>query len=44
MYIIRHYSAIHIWSSSRLVSQGYNKDSLDGLEIGQFALEIVKIF
>uniref|UniRef100_T1INP0 Cas1p 10 TM acyl transferase domain-containing protein n=1 Tax=Strigamia maritima TaxID=126957 RepID=T1INP0_STRMM len=31
-------SAVHIWSSSRLVSQGYNLDSEDGLHIGKIAL------
>ena len=34
-------SPVNIWSSSRLVSQAFNKDSTDGLHIGPFALEIV---
>jgi hypothetical protein len=38
--VYRHYSPVNIWSSSRLVSQGFNKDSSDGLLIGPFALEI----
>lgn len=37
-------SPVNIWSSSRLVSQAYNKDSSDGIHIGQFALEIVTSF
>jgi hypothetical protein len=36
-----YHSPINIWSSSRLVSQAYNRDSQDGLNIGPFALEIV---
>ena len=36
-----YYSPIQVWSSSRLVSQAYNKDSSDGLKIGPFALNIV---
>ncbi len=36
-----YHSPINIWSSGRLVSQAYNKDSPDGLNIGPFALEIV---
>ena len=39
-----YYSPIQVWSSSRLVSQAYNKDSLDGLKIGSFALNIVILF
>ena len=34
-----YYSPINIWSSSRLVSQGYNADSRDGYELGSFALD-----
>ena len=29
---------VHVWSSSRLVSQGFNDDSLDGLHMGDVAL------
>lgn len=29
---------VHIWSSSRLVSQGYSHDQKDGLHMGQIAL------
>lgn len=29
---------VHLWSSSRLVSQGYNYDQLDGLHMGDVAL------
>ena len=36
-----YYSPITVWSSSRLVSQAFNKDSPDGLKIGPFALNIV---
>jgi hypothetical protein len=36
-----YYSPIQVWSSSRIVSQAYNKDSSDGLKIGPFALSIV---
>lgn len=39
----RYYSPIKIWSSSRLVSQAFNKDSPDGFHIGPYALEIVNI-
>lgn len=35
-----YYSPIQIWSSSRLVSQAFNKDSPDGFHIGPYALEI----
>lgn len=35
---ILRYSKVHIWSSSRLVSQGYNQDQKDGLHMGQVAL------
>lgn len=34
-------SPINTWSSARLVSQAYSKDSPDGLQIGPFALDIV---
>jgi hypothetical protein len=34
-------SPINIWSSSRLVSQAFNKDSPNGVQIGPFALKIV---
>lgn len=39
-----YYSPIQVWSSSRIVSQAYNKDSSDGLKIGPFALSIVSFF
>jgi len=39
-----YYSPIQVWSSSRIVSQAYNKDSSDGLKIGPFALSIVSIY
>ena len=43
--ILRNHSPVNIWSSSRLVSQAYNKDSSDGIHIGPFALDILfKIF
>lgn len=29
---------VHLWSSSRLVSQGYNRDQTDGLHMGDVAL------
>lgn len=32
------YSSVFVWSSSRLVSQGYNQDQEDGLHMGQVAL------
>ena len=38
-----YYSPIQVWSSSRIVSQAYNKDSSDGLRIGPFALSIVSV-
>lgn len=34
-----YYSPVAIWSSSRLVSQGYSKDSNNGYNIGRFARE-----
>ena len=40
----RYYSPVAIWSSSRLVSQGYNKDSNNGYNIGRFAKETVSFF
>lgn len=36
-------SPINTWSSARLVSQAYSKDSPDGLQIGPFALDIVTL-
>ena len=33
-------STVNIWSSSRLISQGFNQDSPDGLRIGSSALKI----
>jgi hypothetical protein len=39
-----YHSPINIWSSGRLVSQAYNRDSVDGINIGPFALEIVSGF
>lgn len=33
-------STVNIWSSSRLISQGFNQDSPDGLHIGASALKI----
>lgn len=33
-------STVSIWSSSRLVSQGFNTEALDGIQIGQIPLKI----
>ena len=35
-----YHTPVNIWSSGRLVSQAYNRDSSDGMQIGPFALEI----
>lgn len=37
---ILYHSTVKVWSSSRLISQGFNKDSHDGLHIGKYALNI----
>ncbi len=37
---ILYHSTVNIWSSSRLVSQGFNSESSDGLLIGPKALNI----
>jgi hypothetical protein len=37
--LYRMYHDVTMWSSGRLISQGYNKDSPDGLHLGPVATE-----
>lgn len=37
--LCRMYSSVHIWSSSRLVAQGFLDDMADGIHTGELAMD-----